>query len=197
MAQSQDDVLRVTAKMSLGVEDVQNVYHFIVGGTGTATDAATLTAIANLLDDAYFELQGSTSDEISFDTIEVYNLTQDTWVGELVWPSLTTGGQTGNLMPPQTSMLALFNTDTLRSQGRKFLPPSVIDYVGADGTPLSGVLGYAANFATELLLGATSGTVTFKPGNFRALLSAFIPWVFATIPDFYATQRRRYYGKGS
>jgi len=197
MTVAQGDVLRVTAKMSYGVEDVQNVYHFLTTGSGTLSDSAAMTVIAQLIDDAMDELDLLTSDQLAFDTIEFYNLTQDTWMGEDDWPTQTVGGSPEDMSPPQICHLALFNTDTLGSQGRKFLPGPTANFIGADGTPASGQLTTIGLYAAELLLGAISGTVVFKPGNFRKATSTFLEWVLAIIPDFYATQRRRYYGSGS
>ncbi|MCK4959536.1 MAG: hypothetical protein KAT00_09040 [Planctomycetes bacterium] len=192
-----DDVIRVTAKMSLGVEDIQNVYHFKATGTGTATDANVTIALAAGLDGAYDEIDLLFSTAIAFDTIEFYNLTQDTYLGELAWPTLVAGDDLGDLLPPQTCMFALFNTDELGSQGRKFLGPTTHNYLGADGTPLGGVLTDLAAFAADLLVGYVTGTVTMVPGNYRKSTASFFQWVLAIIPDFFATQRRRYYGSGS
>lgn len=192
-----DDVIRATAKMSLGVEDIQNVYHFKATGTGTATDANVTIAIAAGLDSAYDEVDLLFSDQVDFDTIEFYNLTQDTYLGELAWPSLVAGGDLGDMLPPQTCLFTLFNTDTLGSQGRKFLPATTHNYLGVDGTPLGGVLTDLAAFAADLLTGYVTGTVTMVPGNYRKATQGFFQWVLAIVPDFFATQRRRYYGSGS
>ena len=197
MTTEQGDVLRVTCKMSVGVDDVQNVYHFEAQGSGSLSDALTLSLLASGLDGTYDEIDLLITDELSFDTIEVYNLTQDTYVGEANWPILTVGGGLNEMLPPQTCLFTLFNTDVLNSQGRKFLPPTTVDYLGADGTPLGGVLTDLASFAADLLAGYITGAFELHPGNYRKDTADFIEWVLAIVPDFFATQRRRYYGRGS
>ncbi|MCK5293006.1 MAG: hypothetical protein KAR39_13430 [Thermoplasmata archaeon] len=192
-----DDVLRVTAKMSIGVEDVQNVYHFKATGTGTATDANVTIAIAAGLDNAYDEVDLLFPTVLSFDTIEFYNLTQDLYLGELAWPTLVAGADVADLLPPQVCPFVLFNTNELGSQGRKFLPVTTTNYIAVDGTPTGGVLTDLAAFAADILIGYVTGTVTMVPGNYRKGTAAFFEWVLAILPDFYATQRRRYYGSGS
>ena len=197
MTVAQSDVIRATAKMSIGVEDIQNVYHFIVGGSGTPSDSDAMDAIVDCLDDAYAELELKISDEVTFDSIDFYNLTQETYMGSKNWTTLTVGGEPGDMMPPQVCPFVLFDTDVLRSQGRKFLPPTTEGYNDPGGGPTAGLLTVLALYVAEIMLGGVDGTTTFLPGNYRELTSTFIQWVLGRAPDFFATQRRRYFGSGS
>jgi len=191
------DVMRATAKMSIGTDDYQNVYHFEAQGTGTLTDVQARQLCAQLIDDAMDDIDLLFVDELNFDTIEVYNLTQDTYLGEQTWPTLTVGGDLGDMLPPQTCQHVQFNTAVLGSSGRKFLPPTSDNYLAVDGTPVAGALANLATYAATLIAGLTSGTITIQPGNYQIPTASFIQWVLAIVPDFFSTQRRRYYGKGS
>ncbi|GAG64292.1 unnamed protein product, partial [marine sediment metagenome] len=65
------DILRVTAKMSVGEDDVQNVYHLEANVTGTPSDETVFDEIADWLDDAYDDLASSMCVTVDFDSIEV------------------------------------------------------------------------------------------------------------------------------
>lgn len=197
MAVSTGDILRVVAKMARAGQDILNVYHCIVEGTGIGTNLDVITQIADDLDTAYQVLVGNISSGVTFETVEGYNLSADEYLGAVGWPVLNAGTGTGNPLPVQTSPLVLFNTDTLNSQGRKFLPPMANGALDAQGTPNATILSNLGTFAAALLLGAGPGTWTAEFGNWRPLTLTFIPWTGAVVPDYFATQRRRYAGIGS
>lgn len=197
MAPQVNDIIRVIAKMSFAGGDVQNVWHVKLDTVpGTPTNPTLLGDLAAVMDDIYDFIDSSTADEITFDTIEAYNLTRDEYVGESAWPTLTVGGATSSA-PPQLAPLLLFSTDTLKSQGRKFLPPTGTLTIESDGTLVSSYLSLMAAFAAEVL--TPGGWVAYGGdfGNFREIGSVFIPYVASIVRDFFATQRRRYEGRGS
>jgi hypothetical protein len=183
--------------MSIGVDDVQNVYHLRLDTvSGSPTNEALLAEVATVMDTIYDTADGVISDLLTFDTIEVYNVTDDEYVGEAGWPTLTVGSN-ADITPPQCAPLVLFNTATLRSQGRKFLPPFGIGSADGDGTLTSAALTVMAAFVAEVLTpgGWTSYGGDF--GNYRDIGGVFIEWTAGVVRDFFATQRRRYFGAGS
>ena len=193
-----DDVLRIVVKMTDGANDIQNVYHMKLVGENEFSDASILSELQDLLDTAYGHIATSINDGIDAVGFDVYNVTQDSFLGSENFSSFSGGTASGTLMPPQTACIVLFNTETLRSQGRKFLPPmTTVNNLDTDGTVTSALLTKIGLFAAELLLGIDLSNGNGSFGNWNETLERFAYWVLPRIPDFFATQRRRYFGKGS
>jgi hypothetical protein len=192
------DVIRVTAKFSFDDEAVQNVYHIRLTATSTETDAAMLSDIADWLDDAYTYVYQAMTTAVTFDSINAYNLTAERFMGETTWPVLTAGTLTDTTsLPPQVAALVRFPTETLRSQGRKFLPPmgeAVSD--GTDGWT-TGTLTALASFASSILLGVLGVDYSAYPGNWNEDLSRWAAWASSLVNAYAATQRRRRKGVGA
>jgi len=192
-----NDVIRVVVNMRDDSGDIQNVYHVSVETAGPGLDDdIMLLVLAGTLSTAYNAVSEHFHESLVFDTIQAYNLTQDTYVGEqdLVVPTVPTAGPDS---PPQLAPLVLFNTDVLRSQGRKFLPPMKSDLIQNDGTLQAPTLADIGTFAAALLGTITNPDVEFSFGNYNVPLGRFAQWLSAVAPDFFATQRRRYFGRGS
>lgn len=197
MAIAANNVLRVIAKMSDIAQDVYNVYHLYTQNAPTLDDDLFLGLVASVLNTAYSEIVGIISDDVNFDSIQMYNLTQDYEVGEVAWPSLTSGSSSTDKMPPQCAALVLFDTNTPNSQGRKFLPPFTDSSLAIDGTLNSSALADTAAFAADFLDSVEPLGADALWGNWNASQQTFSEWLFANARDFYATQRRRYVGSGS
>jgi len=197
MAVADGDVLRLVAKMSNGGDDIQNVFHVQVAGTGFGTNDDVLDAVSEQIDYAYTQFDQYLSDNLNFDSIEGYNVTQEEYLGEQTWPTLVQGGSADEEIPPQCAPLCLFLTEVAKSQGRKFLPPLIKTHIDSDGTISGTALAAIYLFCTSILAGVDEGTWTAVFGNYRPLGEIFIEWVSAVARDFFATQRRRYQGKGS
>ena len=192
------DVIRVVVKMVNGTDDIQNVYHMKVDGSGTLSDSEIMSEVVDLLDAAYLQVDQDITDDVSAVGIDFYNLTADTWMGSEDFTSFTGGTNSGTAMPPQTSPIVLFQTDTLRSQGRKFLPPvCTVNLLDTDGTPTALLLTHLALFAGSLLTGIDLSNGSGFFGNYNLDLDRFAYWTIARVPEFFATQRRRYFGKGT
>ncbi|GAG64308.1 unnamed protein product, partial [marine sediment metagenome] len=153
--------------------------------------------IADWLDDAYDDLASSMCVTVDFDSIEVWNLTQDDLLGLGDWPTQTAGANDTNQMPPQCAALVLFNTSTARSQGRKFLPPFGVASQDTDGSVLAASLGNILLYANKLLVDITGTGWVGTAGNWNPVLVRFAAWTTNQIRDIFATQRRRYVGSGS
>lgn len=192
------DVIRVVARMSDTVDDILNVYHLLIAGSEAPSNEALLTAISTAMETAYTLIDHIMPDNIDSDTIEVYNVTADEFVGFGDWGTFTGGDSTSWQLPPQVSPLVRFLTDTLGSQGRKFLPPFVnFETIDNDGSLLPATITAMGNFGTVFLndLNFPFGSAPF--GNWNATLNRFSPWTAVVPNDQTATQRRRYRGKGS
>jgi len=196
MATNIGDVFRIVAKMSDGEDAIQNVYHGTYVGSTPPTDLQVEVGLLDLMDDTYDYIDGIMPDNISFDSVQIYNLTQDLLFGEFPWPVLTVGGSTQNQMPPQCAPLILFNTATIRSQGRKFLPPFAQDRNDTDGTIQAAALTNMGSFGFSMIFGIVGTGYDFVLGNYRPDGGAFIPWTSYLVRDLWATQRRRYKGRG-
>lgn len=197
MPTANNDILRVVAKMSWNGLDVQNTYHLRASVTSDPGDATVVQEIAAALDGAYDNIANEIPNDIYFDSIQVWNATTNTYLGEDSWPTLTAGPLTDTPLPPQCAPLVLFNTNVNKSQGRKFLPDFTTHALESDGTMTSAALAYVALFIADILAGVTGTGWSGEFGNYNVDLVRFIPWVTGLARDMYATQRRRYFGKGS
>lgn len=197
MAIENNDVLRITCKFSYLSNDVQNVYHLKVATSGPVDDEDFLDEIAADMDSMYDDINPHISNDILYDTVEVYNITDESYVGEVSWPSKTVGAASGNNMPPGSSALCLFPTSTLRSQGRKFLPLMTINAIDSTGTPSATVLTAMASFIADVLAQKSGVNWTGYLGNYNDDLARFAQWISGLAMNFFATQRRRYIGSGS
>lgn len=197
MTVSVGDVIRATAKMSQGVSDIQNVYHFKASGSGTATDQAVMDALSTKLDDAYTDFNAFLSSGFLYNSIEYFNITQDEPMGDEDWPVLTVGGTVAETLPFQTSVLCLFGTAVTKSQGRKFLPPMIETASDDAGVVSSAVVTAVTAYIVEILATKVTGTINLDPGNWNGTLVRFAEWLSGTINQFMKTQRRRVPGVGS
>jgi hypothetical protein len=192
------DVLRATAKLSWGSDDIQNVYHIIADSNSANSDATILDEVIADLDNAYSAVQGPMSNAVSFDSVSLYNLTADRYMGESTWTALTVGGDTtNNLLPPMVAALARFPTATLGSQGRKFLGGFTVGSLQTYGELTSATFNSVTLFATRILNGVTGSDWTGTYGNYVVATGVFRPYVRAVINTYWCTQRRRRPGVGS
>ncbi len=191
------DVIRVTARMSQGTDDVQNVYHYKAGGSGSAADVTVQNQIAAALDAAYTDIDDELTTGLSFDDIDFHNITQDEPMGAIDWPVLTAGVTVAETLPLQASACCIFDTAVTKSQGRKFLPPmreAASDDKGVVGTTATtAILAYIV----EILATITAGSLTFDAGNYNTLLARFAVWISGELIEHFKTQRRRVVGVGS
>lgn len=191
------DILRVVYKMSAYGADVQNVYHIRASVTSDPGDEVVLEEILAWLEEAYTSPAVQIVNEVTFDSVAVWNVTSETFIGEIASDSLTAGSNTGNNLPIQTAPLVLFNTNVNKSQGRKFLPWLSSAAIDGDGTPTSTVLTALGLFAGFILDGISGTGWTGIAGNWSEPKQRFVEWLWAVVVDRFATQRRRQYGVGS
>lgn len=197
MTVNSGDILRVTAKMYMGVVDVQNVYHIQAQSTGEVSDEDAVDEIKARLNAAYAELVPQQTDTLQYDTIEIFNVTQDKPIDEVTWPTLTDGDVVGDMLPSQMSGLVRFTTQTARSQGRKFIGGVIEGDNDSDGLPDTDILTALADYAADLLAAWLVGSGSFAFGNYNVDLDRFAEWVSPIVNTIWSALGRRRFGQGS
>lgn len=192
-----NEILRVTAKMSWGLQDIQNTYHIRVDSASADSDATILGYIATELDNDYTNFAAALHTGLSFDTISCYNLTAERFMGEVAWPVLTAGTEGNDPLPAQVAPLVRFATAVLGSQGRKFLGVITTASLDADGTITSSLSNGMTLYAAALLNGVGGGAFSGSFGNYNSTLDRFTVWTTAFVNQYCCTQRRRRPGVGS
>ena len=190
------DVLRVTAKFSLGGVTMMNTYELIHAGVASVTEAAAQAAIATWMNTAYASVQPHMSDALSFSEIDVINVTQGTPVGLSAWPTLTVGGSSAQASPLQICYLVRFPTNYLGSQGRKFIPGLTESTLDAAGFITGLATGALTNYAFEIVNGLLISGEDFVSGNNNVLKARFAAYTGAVVNAIVSTQRRRKQGVG-
>lgn len=191
------DIWRVVANMSYEGNDVQNTYYCRLNGNVSDPDADILDLIADHLDTAYGEIVTAMDIRLHFDSITAYSVTQSLYIGAVSWPVLTTGTSNTGMLPPGVAALVLFPTGVLNSQGRKFFALYGLGRTDTNGTPSTTALTELAAYAADIVAGFTYGTWECEFGAYNIPLTAFREYISALIPDKFATQTRRYRGRGS
>lgn len=192
------DILRVTAKMVFGADQVQNVYHLRVDTSEDVDDDTMQLYVTEKIDAMYNWYQPSMCANVTFTTIELWNVSQDRPMGDWDWPTLTVGGASGDGLPKQCAPLILFGTLTARSQGRKYMPTTNEAGSTSGGSLVSSVLADLGEFAAEVLTNIDIGAVGEAVfGNWSPEKERFAEWVTAGVRGMLKTQRRRVSGVGS
>lgn len=196
MTWQQNTMARVTAKLtSAGGEAVQNVFHVRLT-TSDAPNAGAAVALGEWLEDVYTNLLSYLSEEMTFQSYNILLLATSEALGDYAWPTLTTGGATGDQLPASNCCLSLFKTGYSRIVGRKYWGP--FSEAGQDnGIWIQAVVDACQDAA---LAAATSFTTTIGRGligvvhNFDA--GAGIEAAQVATTSLVRTQRRRNRGIG-
>jgi hypothetical protein len=192
-----DDILRVTCKFKYSGGDIQNVYHIEVLGTPT-DEEEFLDGMLDWLDACYANINDVINDTIAFDSIAIWNLTQDYPVGEYDWPTQTVGqGSGGETLPLQSAPLIRFSTPAPRSQGRKYLYPIMETHSANGGYISAAAQTVFVDFIADILAAFSAGGATGVPGNWNPTLARFAVWIAGLANTYLRTQRRRVRNVGS
>lgn len=190
------DVVLVKTKFTLGAEKIMNTHHFRNEGVTGVTTADWVAGVNNYMQNLYNGLLGRLSDEWSTDTIESFNLTQDLPLDERTWPTPLTGASPGESLPYQCAALLTFPTQAKRSLGKKFLGGLEEGSTGPAGSLSAAFISSLETFVITYLIGFTAGPNPSVPGNYRAAIEQFIPYVTGIVELLISTQRRRKPGVG-
>jgi hypothetical protein len=205
-----NDMLRVVTRFrTFGVDDISNVWHFITGLAGTATEAAIKAAVEAWLDAVFSPILGYISSaidpyDIKLDFVEWNVAKQTTQVKQALslgpWVMAVPPSASGDSLPRQTSPMIQLRTDRPKTKGRRFLP--VFSEAAGDSGGYISAAAYAnlVLSAAQMLDPVVFGTVDWWPGvptpysgsypNFRIFESG-LPTVT------FVTQRRRRASVGS
>jgi hypothetical protein len=197
MTVNSGDVLRVTAKMEALGGVIQNVYYIQAQGTGDVSDEDTVEAIGNRLDAAYGELEAVLTSDLTFRTIEVFNITQDVPVDEFQWPTLDAGGSATDPLPTQIAALVRFTNAAARSQGRKYIGGLTKAATDEDGLPTTAVLTVLGAFAAALLDPWLVGVGEFAFGAWNKDKGRFAEFLSPILNTVWSALGRRRFGQGS
>jgi hypothetical protein len=107
------------------------------------------------------------------------------------------GGSSAEINPLQLAGLALFGTNTARSQGRKYLPPSVTSLIGEAGALNTTLRNAYILWGLDFLDTVTQGDAVFGFGNWNPTTAHFSQWTSVTVQNIFRTQRDRVQGVGS
>ena len=197
MTVNSNDISRVTAKMKFhGADAVQNVYHVQnISPTGVDDDDYR-THISKWLDAAYQCINGLLHNGITYDTISIYNITQDRPLPDVDWDTLTVGALAENDLPAGVAALITFDTDTKKITGKKYLAGWPISAVDNDGNFVSAVATVLLCMALKLYGTQTFFTINSLPGTWRQSTLKFTKFQSASIDLIPAYQRRRRPGTG-
>ena len=199
MAIEVGDILRGSFRQKWdGVDDVVNVYHFLIDVAGTSDDEDFLAGITQAVNLAYTEVESHLANNLQATVVDWFNVTQDTPLGQRSWGSGYSGGTgTGEALPTTAAALILLPTAKKRTQGRVYLGP-FLEAAQSDSRWTGTVLTALADFATQLVLPTTvtnDGEARYVVYS-RAQGDAHIP-TSRRIVDIVASQRRRRLGRGS
>lgn len=198
MTYQNGDVIRVTARLAHGPDDIQNVYHYLVNGmTADQTDLAGDAVLIAEMDDLYDNLNPIISVDVDYIDIVLQNITAGTPARYRDWTTQTSGSKIGTLMPGQVAGLALFPSDFSRSQGRKYIGGATEEDSQSPGVPVANYLTALSNFVSDALLIPSLGGGLLYPGNWSPSKNRFASWNGGTVATYWATQRRRRKGVGS
>jgi len=120
---SVNDVLRVVAKMNLNdADDVQAAYNVVVGDMGTGTELDFIDLTTEWVNDIYSGLVDNLPDNLHFDSIEMFNITDNEPIGTFDWPTLTSGSSGAQHMPNSDTCYMFGRTQVPKCRGAKYMP---------------------------------------------------------------------------
>lgn len=197
MTVNQNDVLRITAEMSEGVDSLQNVYHFQYVTAATQTDAQVLLDAAVIMETLYSLLVSQMSNLVTFDQVRVQNITQSILLGSTAWPTLTVGGDATAALPLPDAALITYPTAVPKTRGGAYYGGFTEAANVQKGNIVAGLITSLLAVAARALLQQTIAGRLYDYVVINRALGTVIPVVSSIVPAVMRTQRRRRQGVGS
>ncbi len=196
MSVDANDVIRSACIMGgLGSDQYVNVFFTKYESAAIFDDQQISDDIALFLEGIYDELDAFISDQVTFTRVTNQNVTKDELMPDSVFPTLTTGAATDDVLPPQTAALLVGRTLRPRVQRRMYIP-GITEFFNNDGNLTAG-LKTAVLAAGAFFIGSqTINTRLYRSVvlNQATMLETLISSVF--VVDDFRTQRRRTLGRG-
>lgn len=190
-------IVRVTAVLNYaGLSELQNVFYMKNDGVDPISEDEFSSDTADFLEIAYADAQLVLNQDVLFDEIRFYDISNDSPMVSEDWPALVNGAGTTEASPLNACALVAFPTGVKRSVGRKYL--SGIDQVhvkngGAlEATGLGNIQDWGDHLAGDYLAGGQ----VIEIGNWRPATDDHFAWQRAEARLIMATQKRRRIGVG-
>jgi hypothetical protein len=192
------DIIRASAKMVILGQLQENVYHYRYSPTGFAMDdSEAVSTLLNGLEGFYGEISDLQSEDLAYASVDFFNVSQASPMGEYPWPTLEAGALTDFVLALQLAAVLRFPTSVTRTQGRKFIGgmcESAVDSYGYIETVVLASLGLIAATMWESI---GTGSNVYAPGVYNYTLDRFTRYGSATVNTIMGTQRRRQIGRGA
>jgi hypothetical protein len=156
------DIVRLALRLSSDTTSaLENVWHFILSGTGNATAGNIVDSVGAFADAIYGYLDTALEASVAFDQGPVTLLTWvvDKWLnvgdaGDIGVINNFTPAETGDPLPDATSLLLRFLSDTARRTGAK--------YFGGFTEAANGTAGRAAGAIVSMGLDVLNEVLDFE-----------------------------------
>jgi hypothetical protein len=183
----------------LGTTDVQNTFTAALASGSYVDNDDAKDDLAEWVDDIYATIIAALPTSLTFEDLDFYNLTQDSPMGTLAWPTMTAGGaSTDEIAATGVAYVITAFTSIVRVHGRKYFGPIVEPALDV-GVINPASMAYLASCITTWItpfVGGTSGE-TWAPGVWRRLTSGFAVFRDAVVRNIPGYQRRRKQNVGS
>lgn len=196
MTMVQDDVLRITAEMSVGADAVQNVFHFQYLSEENVTDAVALLDAALIMEDLYNEILADLSTSLDFDQVRCQNITQDVLYGSGPWPTIVAGLLVAELLPRPVAALITYATSVPLTRGGTYFGGFTEDDNTTGAVISTGSLTALAALAANVLAGKNISGRLYNLIVLNREFGTVIPVVSTIVHAVWRTQRRRRQGVG-
>lgn len=195
-----NDNLKVVAKMQYqGISAIQNAYCVKVTDVASATQLQIRESVARYIEDIYGNFDSLLPDDITFETISIFNISNQLPEPDIGWPTLVDGDGSTDPLPEFACVFAYCSTTTPKVYGRKYWPPPT--EVNATGSVLnSGTItaytGALADWIDVYTDPTTSVELTPLIARFSEEPIAYAVPATAQLVTRLAVQRRRKVGVG-
>ena len=197
MAVSVGDFVRITAKMKLfGTDDVMNVLTYRTDVNATPDDDAFMADVAARLDVHYGSMLTDFSTDLTFESIDGFNISKTELLPEVPWPVITAGTNAAILLPTQCATCVFWPTTTPKVRTSSFLGGYTVSSLAAGGIIGAPVITRLQNFGGAMVQLITAN-ITLQKGSWNPIAFIFTEAGLPQVPLRFRTQRRRRIGVGS
>lgn len=197
MAVEVADIIRIVAKLKLnGVNDIVNVYHFVVAVNTLLNDDEVMDGVASILDTLYTKINLVMTNNVTYDGIDGVNVTKTELLPPKAWPILTVGANVNSMLPEMSAACVFFRTLKPNVRCSKFLPPFT-EEANVDGAVQAGAVTAVGLFGDFLVAPLTVAGLELGYVSFNRVTSVATQVLTRVVPPRYRTQRRRRIGVGS